>query len=142
MLGHISGAYAARVSRDLSLCSRFDFNVYSYESEWTMGAEWWTRRSKTRATPTQEVDPTNPSLSPPDSPYDEIQGVVKARASTTTVRRLISSLVMFLPSPQVDLSLLLNSRTYPSCGKAEYETYSSVWVWFPTSQAGRNPSKP
>ncbi|KAJ7904312.1 mitochondrial distribution and morphology protein 10 [Mycena olivaceomarginata] len=36
---------SARVSRDLSLSSRFDFNVYSYESEWTMGAEWWLRAS-------------------------------------------------------------------------------------------------
>lgn len=43
MLGHISGAYAARVTRNLSMCSRFDFNVYSYESEWTMGMEWWMR---------------------------------------------------------------------------------------------------
>ncbi|CUA69062.1 Mitochondrial distribution and morphology protein 10 [Rhizoctonia solani] len=45
MMGHMSAAYAARTSRDLALCSRFDFNIYSYESEWTMGAEWWLRRA-------------------------------------------------------------------------------------------------
>ncbi|KAG8727504.1 Mitochondrial distribution and morphology protein 10, partial [Ceratobasidium sp. 428] len=39
MMGHMSAAYAARASRDLALCSRFDFNIYSYESEWTLGAE-------------------------------------------------------------------------------------------------------
>jgi len=48
MMGHLSSTYSAGVSRDLSLSSRFDFNVYSYESEWTMGAEWWMRRSPTQ----------------------------------------------------------------------------------------------
>ncbi|KAI0265137.1 mitochondrial distribution and morphology protein 10 [Gloeopeniophorella convolvens] len=62
MLGHISGAYTAQVSRDLALSSRFDFNAYSYESEWTLGAEWWLRR---------------PGAAPRD-----VTGVVKARAST------------------------------------------------------------
>lgn len=93
MLGHISGAYAARVTRDLALCSRFDFNIYSYESEWTMGAEWWTRRSKTKPQP--ESTPTDPTphalyvpanFPEPRHDDDDIQGVVKARASTTTVR--------------------------------------------------------
>ncbi|GAC96822.1 hypothetical protein PHSY_004406 [Pseudozyma hubeiensis SY62] len=35
MMGHLSTAYAARMARDVVVCSRFDFNVYSYESEWT-----------------------------------------------------------------------------------------------------------
>ncbi|KAJ7068085.1 mitochondrial distribution and morphology protein 10 [Mycena amicta] len=75
MLGHISSAYSARVSRDLSLSSRFDFNVYSYESEWTMGTEWWMRSS-----PLDEAE--EPMLSANVSPKGEIRGVVKARAST------------------------------------------------------------
>jgi distribution and morphology protein 10 len=75
MLGHISGAYAARVSRDLSLGSRFDFNVYSYESEWTMGAEWWLRRARQ-----PEGD------APADAPAAPgVTGVVKARVSTSNV---------------------------------------------------------
>jgi distribution and morphology protein 10 len=87
MMGHISGAYTATVSRDLSLSSRFDFNVYSYESEWTMGAEWWLRpsRSKPVSDGTSDGPPTvsPPSLSEsPTSPYG-VTGVVKARASTS-----------------------------------------------------------
>ena len=82
MLGHISGAYAARVSRDLSLASRFDFNVYSYESEWSLGAEWWQRRSKARHPPSTSDESESPSL--PDL-AGEVQGVVKAKVSTTTV---------------------------------------------------------
>ncbi|THH33670.1 hypothetical protein EUX98_g564 [Antrodiella citrinella] len=86
MLGHVSGAYAARVTKDLALCSRFDFNVYSYESEWTVGAEWWTRRSKAKPLQDPDLDPSAPSLfALPSEPVEgEIQGVVKARASTTT----------------------------------------------------------
>ncbi|EIN10609.1 mitochondrial distribution and morphology protein 10 [Punctularia strigosozonata HHB-11173 SS5] len=81
MLGHMSGAYAARVSRDLSLCSRFDFNVYSYESEWTIGSEWWIRQSGRRDgyDSSSEHDATATGNYP-----DTVQGVVKARASTTT----------------------------------------------------------
>jgi len=76
-MGHMSGAYAARVSRDLALASRFDFNVYSYESEWTMGAEWWIRQKPSKLD--GDDMPTPPT--PLDS-YQDVLGVVKARAST------------------------------------------------------------
>ncbi|KAK7061549.1 mitochondrial distribution and morphology protein 10 [Favolaschia claudopus] len=79
MLGHMSGAYSARVSQDLSLSSRFDFNVYSYESEWTMGAEWWMRSSRASIDPEDDASPIPPLV---DEPKGEIVGVVKARAST------------------------------------------------------------
>ena len=91
MMGHISTAYAARVSRDLSLCSRFDFNVYSYESEWTMGAEWWIRRTLGVSNPIQRFTGRPNGFSydheTPAVLYlnDEVQGVVKARISTNTV---------------------------------------------------------
>ena len=98
MMGHMSGAYTAQVSRDLSLSTRFDFNVYSYESEWTMGAEWWLRRSRsksgTNGTNVAEDASVLPSSTlfseAPTSPYD-VTGVVKARASTSNVSSLSSS---------------------------------------------------
>ncbi|KAJ7086681.1 mitochondrial distribution and morphology protein 10 [Mycena epipterygia] len=79
MLGHMSGAYSARVSRDLSLSSRFDFNVYSYESEWTMGAEWWMRSSLS-----EDDSDDYPTPIPPlgGETKEEVRGVIKARAST------------------------------------------------------------
>ena len=43
MMGHLSTSYAARMARDVAACSRFDFNVYSYESELTLGFEYWLR---------------------------------------------------------------------------------------------------
>src|SRR5229473_1139277 len=91
MMGHMSGAYTAQVSRDLSLSTRFDFNVYSYESEWTMGAEWWLRRSRSKpGFNGTMIDDT--SALPSSSLFSEaltsphgVTGVVKARASTSNV---------------------------------------------------------
>ena len=102
MIGHMSGAYTAQVSRDLSLSTRFDFNVYSYESEWTMGAEWWLRRSRSKPGSNgigMNVDDASilPSSSlfseAPTSPYD-VTGVVKARASTSNVSFVFSYIVI------------------------------------------------
>jgi distribution and morphology protein 10 len=87
MLGHMSGAYAARVHQDLSLCSRFDFNVYSYESEWTMGAEWWIRRNWAKMADSTSSAPSVPINTPFRLSSDEVQGVIKARASTSNVGR-------------------------------------------------------
>ncbi|KAJ3981871.1 mitochondrial distribution and morphology protein 10 [Lentinula detonsa] len=79
MLGHLSGAYSARVSTDLALSSRFDFNVYSYESEWTMGAEYWLRREDDL-----DGELLSSSVTPASKPSKKrIRGVVKARASTS-----------------------------------------------------------
>ena len=93
MMGHVSAAYAAKVSRDLSLCSRFDFNVYSYDSEWTMGAEWWMRRALSQ--PISEGDAVQ---SPENDPHQgslhsksDIRGVMKTRISTNNVRCTRSS---------------------------------------------------
>lgn len=99
MLGHMSGAYSAQVSRDLCLSSRFDFNVYSFESEWTMGTEWWIRRSSSvdaSVDYNSSADPLPlemPNLTCTDL-KDEVHGVVKARASTNNVsKRLFRTIV-------------------------------------------------
>jgi len=78
MLGHISSAYTAKVSRDLAVSTRFDFNVYSFESEWTMGAEWWLRKPPPE-TSGEERDDSIPVVLP------KVSGVIKARASTNNV---------------------------------------------------------
>ncbi|KDN46440.1 hypothetical protein K437DRAFT_256165 [Tilletiaria anomala UBC 951] len=51
MMGHLSMAYAARMARDVAACSRFDFNVYSYDSELTLGFEYWLRSSPAPSLP-------------------------------------------------------------------------------------------
>ncbi|KAL9587445.1 MAG: hypothetical protein Q9212_000261 [Teloschistes hypoglaucus] len=41
LMGNLSSSYSVRAGKLLSLSSRFDFNVYSYESEVVMGMELW-----------------------------------------------------------------------------------------------------
>lgn len=83
MLGHVSAAYTARTSRDLAFSTRFDFNVYSFESEWTMGTEYWLRRRP----PLDEEEKLNePSISNHPDVQQEVQGVLKAKMSTNNVR--------------------------------------------------------
>ncbi|GAK64877.1 mitochondrial distribution and morphology protein 10 [Moesziomyces antarcticus] len=72
MMGHLSTAYAARMARDVVVCSRFDFNVYSYESEWTVGAEYWLRAAKTPAPailPPAEKEAVSKTMSLRDAPH-------------------------------------------------------------------------
>lgn len=130
MLGHISGAYTARASRDLSLSSRYDFNVYSYESEWCLGAEWWVRRGKGMFASAlgSSSDESKEGLSdhlvhtPPHENIGEVQGVVKARASTTTVR-----------APMLPLRVrLIRHRISHCCGKVACTTCWSASVLYRT----------
>ncbi|KAH0839670.1 hypothetical protein J3R83DRAFT_591 [Lanmaoa asiatica] len=94
MMGHVSAAYAAKVSRDLSLCSRFDFNVYSYDSEWTMGAEWWMRRALSQPMSDDDTsqcldnDPSHPQQRSPHL-ASNVRGVVKTRISTNNTISLL-----------------------------------------------------
>ncbi|SPO22262.1 related to Mitochondrial distribution and morphology protein 10 [Ustilago trichophora] len=63
MMGHLSTAYAARMARDVVVCSRFDFNVYSYESEWTVGAEYWLRSAgHSHSHPLAAPSPSAPAI--------------------------------------------------------------------------------
>lgn len=45
-MGFISSAYSAQVSPTMALSSRFGFNIYSYESDLTIGGEWWIGRRR------------------------------------------------------------------------------------------------
>lgn len=46
LMGNLSSTYSVLASPLLALSSRFDFNVYSYESELQVGTELWRRRSR------------------------------------------------------------------------------------------------
>ncbi|KAI6345776.1 Mitochondrial distribution and morphology protein 10 [Pyricularia grisea] len=41
LMGNISSSFAVMARQSCSLATRFDFNVYSYESDWTIGMELW-----------------------------------------------------------------------------------------------------
>lgn len=44
LMGNLSSTYAVKAGPNLALCCRFDFNVYSYESDVVVGVELWQRR--------------------------------------------------------------------------------------------------
>ena len=45
-MGNLSSTYSVLASPLLALSSRFDFNVYSYESELQVGTELWRRKER------------------------------------------------------------------------------------------------
>ena len=46
LMGNLSSTYAVKAGPSLALCSKFDFNVYSYESTFQAGMELWRRRRR------------------------------------------------------------------------------------------------
>ncbi|CAG8477814.1 5836_t:CDS:2 [Dentiscutata heterogama] len=73
IMGHMSAAFAAQISEDLALCPRYEFNIYSYESDLTIGAEWWQRES---------FDDVNAVSNESPELKGDVQGVIKASIST------------------------------------------------------------
>ncbi|GAA5838562.1 hypothetical protein JCM9279_003280 [Rhodotorula babjevae] len=68
IMGQLQAAYAVQVGRDASLASRFDFNLYSYDADLTVGGEWFYRRA---APP----PPSSPSSSSRSAAQDKLEGV-------------------------------------------------------------------
>lgn len=46
LMGNFSATYAVKAGDNLALCSRFDFNAYSYESGLILGCELWRKKMK------------------------------------------------------------------------------------------------
>ncbi|KXL45428.1 hypothetical protein M433DRAFT_65520 [Acidomyces richmondensis BFW] len=44
LMGNLSSTYSVKAGSNLALSSRFDFNVYSYESDVVVGIELWQRK--------------------------------------------------------------------------------------------------
>src|ERR1700692_2582686 len=75
LMGHISTSYAIKASPYSAFCSRFDFNLYSYESELVVGCELWQRRHA--PTISEAAFETANELTTPIE--DPVTGVLKAR---------------------------------------------------------------
>ena len=79
LMGNLSSTYAVKAGPNLALCSRFDFNVYSYESDVELGLELWRRDP-----PSQETLWARQLLRPGwtrTKREDDVNGVLKARMS-------------------------------------------------------------
>ncbi|ANB13601.1 Mdm10p [Sugiyamaella lignohabitans] len=70
LMGHISATYAVRTTNASSFASRFDFNVYSYISDLSIGCEIWRKGAISSAV--NSVEPPLPT---------DFSGVFKASTS-------------------------------------------------------------
>ena len=81
LMGQISTSYAIKASPYSTFCSRFNFNLYSYESELVVGCELWQRRQPTRvASKVPQPSTFLTAVELTDSQTeDPVTGVLKAR---------------------------------------------------------------
>lgn len=54
IIGALASTYSVRATSNLALSSRFDFNVYSWESQYVLGAEIWRGRKTNSSTANAE----------------------------------------------------------------------------------------
>nr|CAG8543802.1 9895_t:CDS:2 [Entrophospora candida] len=80
IMGHMSAAYVTQVSDVLTLCPRFDFNMYSYESDLMIGGEWWQGK---------KADERNNLSNEISKQLSDINGVVKATIGTSKNAKLL-----------------------------------------------------
>jgi distribution and morphology protein 10 len=100
-MGFLSTSYAAQVTPRLALASRFGVNVYSYESDLSLGGEWWIGKGRGSWIGSngkdREVVPggagAEPTLAVTTADQDR-DGVLRAKVSGTGVsgwmRRLVT----------------------------------------------------
>lgn len=61
LMGHLSTTYAIQAGSNASFCSRFDFNIYSYDSNLVVGCELWRRRKQPAPPPSALKIDTSPA---------------------------------------------------------------------------------
>ncbi|KAG9248953.1 hypothetical protein BJ878DRAFT_411586 [Calycina marina] len=84
LMGNISSTYAVKASKNLSLCSQLDFNVYSYESIIVLGCELWRMKAPKdkkweRSMEAKLAWKLDEVVEPTISVPREVAGVLKAR---------------------------------------------------------------
>lgn len=93
LMGNISSTYAVKAGTDVALSSRFDFNIYSYESDVQVGMELWRRKAAdqgeaqspdAKGLPRSNEHVIEPKLFQPvklQNKTEEVDSVLKARVN-------------------------------------------------------------
>ncbi|RFU26500.1 hypothetical protein B7463_g9834, partial [Scytalidium lignicola] len=84
LMGNLSTTYAVKAGKYLALCSKFDFNVYSYESDLNLGFEMWKMKRKPekrfeRSMASKLAWKLDDIIEPTVKEPEEVAGVLKAR---------------------------------------------------------------
>jgi distribution and morphology protein 10 len=56
LLGHISSTYSVKTSINSTFSSRYDFNIYSYDSDLSFGCEFWKSSGRMSMLPLKRID--------------------------------------------------------------------------------------
>jgi distribution and morphology protein 10 len=83
-MGNLSTTYAVKAGENAALCSKFDFNVYSYESDLMLGCELWRMKAKVPKKRERSMEAKlewrlDPIIEPTVPEPKEVAGVLKAR---------------------------------------------------------------
>jgi len=70
LIGFISSAYSAQISPTVALSSRFGVNIYSYESDLSIGGEWWVGRRRGK----RDITSSAPVSAAPTIPGTGLRG--------------------------------------------------------------------
>ncbi|KJR89325.1 mitochondrial protein [Sporothrix schenckii 1099-18] len=102
LMGNLSAAYAVVAREDCSLATRFDFNVYSYESEWSVGMELWSTRRLAGLVAVDDAAATSPSslTAPRTSTFGIPERSFQAKMEWRLDDTVLSTPAASLPSPE------------------------------------------
>lgn len=89
----MSAAYAVQVSEELALCSRFEFNIYSYDSDLVIGVEWRSRKED--EVEDEEKSSEKDKDTGEKSDGAKLEGLVKARVGVSKVSILLENHLIF-----------------------------------------------
>lgn len=84
LMGNLSTTYAVKAGENAALCSKFDFNVYSYESDLMLGCELWRMKATVPKKRERSMEAKlewrlDPIIEPTVPEPKEVAGVLKAR---------------------------------------------------------------
>lgn len=118
IIGSLSTTYSVKPSSNLALSSRFNFNIYSWESQYVIGAEIW-RRTGVKGTTQREAGYTaahNSSLIddnnhiPPQSRSEQSSAIPSHQVSPNNPRAADETVIKMRLDDNLNVKLLWTGR--------------------------------
>ncbi|EON99141.1 putative mitochondrial inheritance component mdm10 protein [Phaeoacremonium minimum UCRPA7] len=117
LMGNISTSYAVVARSYCTLATRMEFNVYSYESDWAVGMELWSKR---RSLISGENDEGEKEVK------DQVSPVEPAKKSKLRERSFQAKLEWRLDDPESDDGVTTQPAPGDTLGNGNEEEYLGV----------------
>ncbi|KAI1810375.1 hypothetical protein GGS20DRAFT_204549 [Poronia punctata] len=109
LMGTLSWTYAVMAGHHCSLATKMDFNVYSYESDWSVGMELWRKKGAWTVEP--DID-KEPAVFPTDIlPQRSFQAKMEWRMDDS-VQQPNATALPPAPAPETTTPLTTKQRTF------------------------------